>query len=250
MSYEETLDPAIEQRVITRADGSPIRAVVVDDEESLVEVISTALEYEGWEVRTAQDGQEALSLIRDFKPDIVVLDIMMPRIDGLRVVKRLHADGLFMPILLLTAKDAISDRVAGLGIGGDDYLTKPFSLEELIARLQALLRRSNLNLALSESTELRVGDLVLNEETFQCSRAGTPISLTATEFKLLSFLMHNPSHLMSKTQLLSRVWNNELDERSNVVELYISYLRKKIHQLGPPMIHTVHGMGYALRPAQ
>ncbi len=250
MSCEQYPDPAIDRAVLTRADGSPIRAVVVDDEESLVEVISTALGYEGWDVSTAKDGQEALSVIREVTPDIVVLDIMMPHIDGLRVVQRLHADGLFMPILLLTAKDAVSDRVTGLGIGGDDYLTKPFSLEELIARLRALLRRSNLTLVSSGAAELRVGDLVLNEETFECSRANTPISLTATEFKLLSFLMHNPSHLMSKAQLLSRVWNDELDERSNVVELYISYLRKKINRLGPPMIHTVHGMGYALRPAQ
>lgn len=249
MSYQHRSVPIPAQHPLRRADGSPIRAVVVDDEESLTEVISTALRYEGWEVRVAQDGQEGLAAVREFRPDVVVLDVMMPHVDGLSVVSRLHADGLFMPILLLTAMDAVEDRVTGLAVGGDDYLTKPFSLDELVARLRALIRRSKIALAGSDDTVLTVGDLTLDEETFECSRGGVAIALTATEFRLLDFLMRNAGQVLSKSHILSRVWETDFDERTSVVELYISYLRKKIDTLGPPMIHTVHGVGYALRPA-
>lgn len=249
MSYQHRSIPVSAQYPLHRVDGSPIRAVVVDDEESLTEVISTALRYEGWEVRVAHDGQEGLATIREFRPDVVVLDVMMPFVDGLSVVTRLHADGLFMPILLLTAMDAVEDRVTGLAVGGDDYLTKPFSLDELVARLRALIRRSNLALVAADDTTLSVGDLALNEGTFECSRGGVAITLTATELRLLSFLMRNAGQVLGKTHILSRVWETEFDERTSVVELYISYLRKKIDTLGPPMIHTVHGVGYALRPA-
>ena len=249
MSYEHRHTPDAAGRELRRADGAPIRAVVVDDEESLTEVISTALRYEGWEVRVAHDGQQGLSIIREFRPDVVVLDVMMPHVDGFGVIERLHSDGLFTPVLLLTAKDAVEDRVAGLAIGGDDYLTKPFSLDELVARLRALIRRASLTASETASPVLAVGDLTLNESTFECFRAGVPIVLTATEFKLLVFLMRNPGQVLSKPHILSRVWQTEFDERTSVVELYISYLRKKLDHLGPPMIHTVHGVGYALRPA-
>jgi two-component system OmpR family response regulator len=234
---------------VTRADGSPIRAVVVDDEDSLTDLLSMALRYEGWEVKLASDGQKALSTIREFRPDVVVLDIMLPDIDGLTVLSRLRADGIQVPILFLTAKDSVDDRIAGLTVGGDDYVTKPFSLEELVARLRALIRRSTLTASAEEDSRLEVGDLVLDEDTFEVSRGGVGVELTATEFELLRFLMRNPRRVLSKAQILDRVWSYDFGGRSSVVEIYISYLRKKIDTLGAPMIHTVRGFGYVLKPA-
>lgn len=242
--------PASQARpVITRADGSPIRAVVVDDEDSLTDLLSMALRYEGWDVRLAADGQKALSVIREFRPDVVVLDIMLPDIDGLTVLSRLRADGLQTPILFLTAKDSVDDRVAGLTVGGDDYVTKPFSLEELVARLRALIRRSNITLSGAEDSVIEVGDLSLDEESYEVRRAGVVVDLTATEFELLRFLMRNPRRVLSKAQILDRVWSYDFGGRSSVVEIYISYLRKKIDSLGAPMIHTVRGFGYLIKPA-
>lgn len=235
--------------VIARADGSPIRAVVVDDEDSLTDLLSMALRYEGWDVRLAADGQKALSVIREFRPDVVVLDIMLPDIDGLTVLSRLRADGLQTPILFLTAKDSVDDRVAGLTVGGDDYVTKPFSLEELVARLRALIRRSNITLSGEEDSLIEVGDLSLDEESYEVRRAGVVVDLTATEFELLRFLMRNPRRVLSKAQILDRVWSYDFGGRSSVVEIYISYLRKKIDSLGAPMIHTVRGFGYLIKPA-
>jgi two-component system OmpR family response regulator len=234
---------------LTRSDGSPIRAVVVDDEDSLTDLLSMALRYEGWDVRLASDGQHALSVIREFRPDVVVLDIMLPDIDGLAVLSRLRADNIQVPILFLTAKDSVEDRVAGLTVGGDDYVTKPFSLEELVARLRALIRRSNLAVSASDDSRLEVGDLELDEDSYEVRRAGRIIELTATEFELLRFLMRNPRRVVSKAQILDRVWSYDFGGRSSVVEIYISYLRKKIDTLGEPMIHTVRGFGYVLKPA-
>ena len=242
--------PAIAaQPRISRADGSPIRAVVVDDEDSLTDLLSMALRYEGWDVKLASDGQKALSVIREFRPDVVVLDIMLPDIDGLTVLSRLGADGIQVPILFLTAKDSVDDRVAGLTVGGDDYVTKPFSLEELVARLRGLIRRSALAVSDSADSVLEVGDLRLDEDSYEVSRAGAAIELTATEFELLRFLMRNPRRVLSKAQILDRVWSYDFGGRSSVVEIYISYLRKKIDTLGEPMIHTVRGFGYVLKPA-
>jgi two-component system, OmpR family, response regulator len=240
---------AVAQPRLSRADGSPIRAVVVDDEDSLTDLLSMALRYEGWDVRVAADGQRALATIREHRPDVVVLDVMLPDIDGLKVLSRLRADGDQVPILFLTAKDAVDDRVAGLTVGGDDYVTKPFSLEELVARLRALIRRSNAALAASEGSLLQVGDLTLDEDSYEVTRGGVPVELTATEFELLRFLMRNPRRVVSKAQILDRVWSYDFGGRSSVVEIYISYLRKKIDTLGPPMIHTVRGFGYVLKPA-
>jgi two-component system OmpR family response regulator len=240
---------AVAQPRITRADGSPIRAVVVDDEDSLTDLLSMALRYEGWDVRLASDGQRALTTIREFRPDVVVLDIMLPDLDGLTVLSRLRADGIQVPILFLTAKDSVDDRVAGLTVGGDDYVTKPFSLEELVARLRALLRRSSLAVTASEGSLLEVGDLTLDEDSYEVARGGVPIELTATEFELLRFLMRNPRRVLSKAQILDRVWSYDFGGRSSVVEIYISYLRKKVDSLGAPMIHTVRGFGYVLKPA-
>ncbi|MEH6781133.1 MAG: response regulator transcription factor [Rhodoglobus sp.] len=240
--------PAVQaQPRLSRADGTAIRAVVVDDEDSLTDLLSMALRYEGWDVRLASDGSQALSTIREFAPDIVVLDIMMPGLDGLSVLSRLRADGIQTPILFLTAKDSVDDRIAGLTVGGDDYVTKPFSLEELVARLRALLRRSTLTVAGESSPIIEVGDLTLDESTYEVSRAGTPIELTATEFELLRYLMRNPRRVLSRFQILDRVWSYDFGGKSSVVEIYISYLRKKVDVLGPPMIQTVRGVGYMLR---
>ncbi len=230
----------------TRPDGSPIRAVVVDDEESLSDLLRMALRYEGWDVKTASTGQAGLKTIREHEPDVVVLDVMLPDLDGMAILNRLRTEGNEVPVLFLTAKDAVEDRIAGLTIGGDDYVTKPFSLEELVARLRALLRRANL--AGTAESRLRVGDLVLDEDTYEVERAGTPIELTATEFELLRYLMRNPRRVLSKHQILDRVWSYDFGGRTSIVELYISYLRKKVDGLGEPMIHTVRGFGYTIKP--
>jgi two-component system, OmpR family, response regulator len=235
---------------ITRADGSPIRAVVVDDEDSLTDLLSMALRYEGWDVRIADGGQKALQLAREFRPDVIVLDIMLPDIDGMQVLSRLRADGLQMPVLFLTAKDALDDRIAGLTIGGDDYVTKPFSLEELVARLRGLIRRSNISALEATDSFIQLGNLSLDEDTYEVRRGETPIELTATEFELLRFMMRNPRRVLSKSQILDRVWRYDFGGKSSIVELYISYLRKKIDSLGPRMIHTVHGVGYMIKSTE
>jgi two-component system, OmpR family, response regulator len=233
---------------LTRADGSPVRALVVDDEATLSDLLQMALRYEGWDVRTAANGQQALQLAREFRPDVIVLDIMMPDIDGLEVLRRLRADGLETPVLFLTAKDSVDDRVVGLTAGGDDYVTKPFSLEELVARLRGLIRRSTLVVSDTVNPEIQVGDLVLNEESYEVRRGDDSIELTATEFELLRYLMRNPRRVLSKSQILDRVWSYDFGGKSSIVEIYISYLRKKIDALGSPMIHTVRGVGYMLKP--
>jgi len=233
---------------LLHADGSPVRVLVVDDEATLSELLAMALRYEGWEVRSAADGSSAVRAAREFRPDAVVLDVMLPDFDGLEVLRRLRADSPEVPVLFLTAKDAVEDRIAGLTAGGDDYVTKPFSLEELVARLRGLLRRSGMTASRNDS-ELVVGDLVLDEDSHEVRRDGAEIELTATEFELLRFLMRNPRRVLSKSQILDRVWNYDFGGQSNVVELYISYLRKKIDVGRSPMIHTVRGAGYVLKSA-
>ncbi|MEK7662647.1 MAG: response regulator transcription factor, partial [Actinomycetota bacterium] len=231
---------------LTRADGSPIRVLVVDDEASLTDLLQMALRYEGWEIKTAADGSSAIATARDFRPDAIVLDIMLPDIDGLQVLQRLRADGNDVPVLFLTAKDALDDRIAGLTAGGDDYVTKPFSLEEVVARLRGLIRRSTLTVDANESPVLVVGDLELDEDSHEVRRAGRLIELTATEFELLRYLMRNPRRVVSKSQILDRVWDYDFGGKSSVVEIYISYLRKKIDAEGSPMLHTVRGAGYMI----
>ncbi len=229
-------------------DGRPIRVLVVDDEPTLSELVGLALRYEGWQVRTAADGMSAIAAARDFKPDLVVLDVMLPDVDGLEVLRRLRADIERMPVLFLTARDDVTDRIAGLTAGGDDYVTKPFSIEELVLRLRALLRRSSLALT-TDSATIVVGDLVLDEDSREVRRGDDLVTLTATEFELLRFLMRNPKRVMSKAQILDRVWNYDFGGQANIVELYISYLRKKIDAGREPMIHTMRGFGYVLKPA-
>ncbi len=235
-------------QALTRPDGTAIRILTVDDETSLTELLSMALRYEGWEVTTAGSGLAAVKAAREVRPDAIVLDMMLPDFDGLEVMRRIRSEQPDVPVIFLTAKDGLDDRISGLTAGGDDYVTKPFSLEELVARLRALLRRSGATTARSEST-LVVGDLTLDEDSHEVTRAGEVVNLTATEFELLRYLMRNPRRVLSKAQILDRVWNYDFGGQANVVELYISYLRKKIDADHPPMIHTMRGAGYVLKPA-
>ncbi len=233
---------------LQRLDGTPVRVLVVDDEANLTELLGMALRYEGWEVRSAATGMEAVRAAREFDPDAVVLDMMLPDFDGLEVLRRMRADNDNVPVLFLTAKDALEDRVSGLTAGGDDYVTKPFSLEEVVARVRALMRRTTIAMSSADST-LVVGDLSLDEDSHEVIRSGEEIHLTATEFELLRYLMRNPRRVLSKAQILDRVWNYDFGGQANVVELYISYLRKKIDAGREPMIHTMRGAGYVLKPA-
>jgi two-component system, OmpR family, response regulator len=229
-----------------RADGSPVRVLVVDDEPSLAELLASVLRYEGWEIRTAEDGNSAVRTARDFQPDAVVLDIMLPDFDGLEVLRRVRAMLPHVCVLFLTARDAVQDRVNGITAGGDDYVTKPFSLEEVVARLRGLLRRAGITRA-SAGTELIVAGLTMDEDAREVRRDGELIELTATEFELLRFMMRNPRRVLSKAQILDRVWNYDFGGQAHVVELYISYLRKKVDTGREPMIHTVRGVGYVLK---
>ena len=232
-----------------RADGNPINVLVVDDEAVLAEMVSMALRYEGWSISTAGDGSAAIAAARAQRPDVVVLDVMLPDMSGLDVLHKLREDNPQLPVLLLTAKDAVEDRIAGLTAGGDDYVTKPFSIEEVVLRLRALLRRTGVT-TVDSGAQLVVGDLVLDEDSHEVTRAGEPISLTSTEFELLRFMMRNSKRVLSKAQILDRVWSYDFGGRSNIVELYISYLRKKIDNGREPMIHTLRGAGYVLKPAR
>jgi two-component system OmpR family response regulator len=199
-------------------------------------------------VRAAADGTSAVRAAREFRPDAVVLDVMLPDFDGLEVLRRMRAADADLPVVFLTARDAVEDRIAGLTAGGDDYVTKPFSLEELVARLRGLMRRTGARRTEAASI-LSVGDLELDEDSREVRRAGEEITLTVTEFELLRFLMRNPKRVLSKAQILDRVWNYDFGGQANVVELYISYLRKKIDAGREPMIHTMRGAGYVLKPA-
>ncbi len=233
---------------LRRPDGQPVRVLVVDDEPTLAELVTLALRYEGWDVRSALDGSSAVRVAREFKPDAVVLDVMLPDFDGLEVLRKMRAETDALPVLFLTAKDSVEDRIAGLTAGGDDYVTKPFSVEEVVLRLRALMRRTGVTES-GGGSALVVGDLTLDEETREVFRAGEAVTLTATEFELLRFLMRNPRRVLSKTQILDRVWNYDFGGQANIVELYISYLRKKIDAGREPMIHTMRGAGYVLKPA-
>jgi two-component system, OmpR family, response regulator len=235
--------------IMRRADGKPIHVLVVDDEAVLAELMSMALRYEGWEISTAGDGATAIALARNNPPDVVVLDIMLPDMSGLDVLHKLREQNPGLPLLLLTAKDSVEDRIAGLTAGGDDYVTKPFSLEEVVLRLRALLRRTGVTDE-SGGAKIVVGDLVLDEDSHEVIRGGDVIALTATEFELLRFMMRNSKRVLSKAQILDRVWSYDFGGRSNIVELYVSYLRKKIDAGREPMIHTLRGAGYVLKPAR
>ncbi|MGS2586995.1 response regulator transcription factor [Streptomyces hebeiensis] len=229
-------------------DGGAVRVLVVDDEPDLTEVLAGALSSEGFEVRTAGDGRAALATARGFCPDAVVLDWMLPDMDGPRVLRELRTEQRSVCVLFLTARDAVEDRIAGITAGGDDYVTKPFSLEEVLARLRGLLRRAGMARE-PDGDRLVVGDLTMDEGAREVFRGGDPVELSRTEFELLRFLMRNPRRVLSKAQILDRVWSYDFGGRAHVVELYISYLRKKIDAGRPAMIHTVRGVGYVLKPA-
>ncbi|MGB4135303.1 MAG: response regulator transcription factor [Microbacterium sp.] len=235
---------------LRRADGAPLRILAVDDEPMLTDLLAMALRMEGWEVRTAASGLEALQVARDFEPDALILDVMMPDLDGMSVLRRLRESGNLVPVLFLTAKDAVEDRIAGLTAGGDDYVTKPFSLEEIIARLRAVIRRAGSARTDDEQAILRVADLSLNEDSHEVFRGDDEIELTATEFELLRYLMRNERRVLSKAQILDRVWSYDFGGKSSVVELYISYLRKKIDVGRTPLLHTVRGVGYMIKAPQ
>lgn len=232
---------------LTHPDGTPIRALVVDDEPSLADLMRMGLRMAGWSVQIAGDGPSAVAAARDFRPDVLVLDVMMPGFDGVEVLGRIRQFMPEVPALFLTAKDAVEDRITGLAAGGDDYVTKPFSMEEVMLRLHRLVQRSGV--AAQDDAELVVGDLVLNTDTREVTRGGEDIQLTATQFELLRYLMENPKRVISKAQILDRVWQYDFGGQANIVELYISYLRKKIDVDRPPMIHTVRGAGYVIKPA-
>ncbi len=224
--------------------GAAPRVLVVDDEPAIRELVTTVLRYEGFDVATAENGREALAAVEQNRPHLVVLDVMLPDLDGFAVQQRLSASGQRIPVLFLTARDTVEDKIRGLTLGGDDYLTKPFSLGELVARINAVLRRTH-----QEGTPSRLtfDDLELDEDTFEVFRGGDRIELTPTEFKLLRFLMRNPRRVLSKAQILDHVWEYDFGGDGNIVETYISYLRRKIDAGRPALIHTVRGVGYSLR---
>jgi two-component system OmpR family response regulator len=225
--------------------ASPPRILVADDEEGISSLLSTALGYEGYEVATAATGRAAIDAVATFRPDLVLLDVMFPDLDGFEVQRRLAERGSDVPIIFLTARDSMSDKITGLSAGADDYITKPFSLQEVTLRARTVLRMAaNVEFA---RARLRFHDLEMDESTHEVWRAGEPIALTATEFALLRFLMLNPRKVLPKATLLRHVWNYQHDAQGTVVETYLSYLRKKIDCHEPRLIHTIRGVGYTLR---
>jgi two-component system OmpR family response regulator len=225
-------------------DGA--RVLVVDDEPNITELVAMALRYEGFTVKTAATGRGALTAVSQFTPALVILDVMLPDIDGLEVLKRLNAAGHKVPIIFLTAKDATEDKVHGLTVGGDDYVTKPFSVEELVARVRAVLRRNGVDSA--ADPKLSFADLELDEDAHEVRRAGTPIDMTPTEYRLLRYLLINAGRVLTRSQILDHVWQYDFGGDGTVLETYISYLRRKIDRFDPPLIQTVRGVGYVLRP--
>ena len=228
-------------------NGSKARILVVDDEPNITELLSMALRYEGFEVEVASDGRSALAKGQSFRPHLMVLDVMLPDLDGFGVLKRLRADGTPVSVVFLTARDATEDKVSGLTLGGDDYVTKPFSVEELVARVRAVLRRTNGASVAGGSARLTFADLELDEETHEVTRAGRAIDLTATEYRLLRYLLLNPRRVLTRAQILDHVWNYDFGGDSGIVESYVSYLRRKVDTAEPRLIHTVRGFGYVLR---
>jgi two-component system, OmpR family, response regulator len=237
----------VNSSLLHRSDGAPLRALVVDDERDLADVLSSMLSHEGWDTRAAHDGASARRLGEQFRPDAVILDVNLPDASGFDVLRDLRAVNPAVCVLFLTARDAVEDRIAGITAGGDDYVTKPFSMEEVLARLRGLVRRAGLTQSDTEGA-IVVGDLSMDEDAREVFRDGEAIELTATEFELLRYLMLNPRRVLSKAQILDRVWSYDFGGRAHVVELYISYLRKKIDRGRPPMIHTVRSVGYVLKP--
>ncbi|MEU4427836.1 response regulator transcription factor [Actinoplanes sp. NPDC024001] len=225
----------------------PVRVLVVDDEPNISALLSATLRLVAFDVRVVESGNAALVAVSDFEPDLIVLDVMLPDVDGFEVARRLRAAGHRVPVLFLTARDAVQDRIHGLSTGADDYVTKPFSLEEVVLRIRAILRRSQPDEPQPETGVLRYADVELNEHAHEVRRAGRLIELSPTEFNLLRYLMINAGRVVSKAQILDRVWKYDFGGDGRIVESYVYYLRRKIDRTGPPLIHTVRGVGYALR---
>jgi two-component system OmpR family response regulator len=236
---------------MTENDRIP-QVLVVDDEPNIRELVQVALKFHGCSVTTASSGREALRQVEATRPDLIVLDVVMPDMDGFDVCRRLRAAGNEVPVIFLTARDTSSDTVTGLAIGGDDYVTKPFSVEALVARVRAVLRRASRASGPEQpdpgSGALTVADLELDEDRWTVHRAGVPIELSPTEFRLLAYLMRHQGRVLTRAQLLENVWGWDYAGESQVVETYVSYLRRKLDPLGPPLIHTQRGVGYSLRP--
>jgi two-component system OmpR family response regulator len=236
---------------VTQAEqgGAPAaKLLVVDDEPNIVELLSWSLRFAGFDVAVAHDGKQALSQVRQFRPDLVLLDVMMPGVDGFDVVRRMRGEGARMPVLFISAKDGVQDKIDALTHGGDDYVTKPFSLEEVVARIRAMLRRaSDFAAPAGGGARLAFSDIVLNEETHEVWKGGDEVSLSPTEFKLLRYFMANPNRVLSKAQILEHVWQYDFGGDANVVESYVSYLRKKVDTSEPRVLHTLRGVGYVLR---
>lgn len=226
------------------ADAGAARVLVVDDEPNIVDVLAMALRHEGFAVASAGTGAEALAAVEAFRPQVLLLDVMLPDMEGFEVARRLGAERGRIPIIFLTARDATDDKVRGLTVGGDDYVTKPFSLEELLARVRALLRRSG---AAQEDSVLTFADVELDDDAHEVTRAGAPIELTPTEYRLLRYFLLNPRRVLSRAQLLEHVWDYDFGGDARVLETYVSYLRRKLDAHGPPLIRTVRGVGYVLR---
>src|SRR5579862_3656101 len=224
------------------------RVLVVDDERSITDAVATVLRYEGFDVDEVYTGRAALAAAQSRPPALIVLDVMLPDLDGLEVTRRLRADGIKVPVLFLTARDSTDDKITGLTLGGDDYMTKPFSLAEIVARTRAILRRTGADKA--TDSRLHFADLELDEDTREVWRAGTPVQLTPTEFNLLRFFLLNPRRVLSKAQIIDNVWHYDFDGDYSIVETYVSYLRRKLDKHGPPLIQTIRLVGYALRESE
>lgn len=226
------------------------RVLIVDDEPMIIELLAVSLRFQGFEVATALSGTEALDRVRTFRPDALILDVMMPGMDGFGMLRRLRADGVSAPVLFLTARDDVDDKLTGLTLGADDYVTKPFSLEEVIARLRVILRRSGIQSVQENANRITVGDLVLDDDSHEVWKAGAPVSLSPTEFTLLRYFMVNAGKVLSKPKILDHVWRYDFGGDAGVVESYVSYLRRKIDTTEPKLLHTLRGVGYVLREPQ
>jgi two-component system, OmpR family, response regulator len=229
------------------AVSDTVRVLVVDDERSITDLVAMALKYEGFVVQTAATAREARHAVMDFRPALIVLDIGLPDEDGFAFVQKLVGDGLKVPVIFLTARDATEDKVHGLTVGGDDYVTKPFSIEELVARIRVVLRRHHPEADGAAAGQLGLADLELNEDTHEVLRAGQPVELTRTEFRLLRYLLMNAGRVLSRAQILDHVWDYDFGGDASVLETYISYLRRKVDRSEPQLIHTVRGVGYVMR---
>ncbi|MDQ6898542.1 MAG: response regulator transcription factor [Candidatus Dormibacteraeota bacterium] len=229
-----------------KVTGERTRVLVVDDEPNIIELIAMALRYEGFATETAASGRAALTAVTNFKPALIILDVMLPDLDGFEVLKRLTAERQRVPVIFLTARDATEDKVRGLTVGGDDYVTKPFSIEELVARVRAVLRRHE-DPSQRSANLLQLADLEIDEDAHEVRRAGRVIELTTTEYRLLRYLLINAGRVLTRSQLLDHVWHYDFGGQANVLETYISYLRRKVDSVEPPLIQTVRGVGYVLR---